>query len=189
MLVYGILYIYSSSLYPGGSQANVASLGYDWVHNYWCDLMNETAGNGQPNPASPYAVPALIILCLSIMIVFVNFGTKFAKSKIWRRIIQIGGVLAMSCACLIFTPLHNFMIGLASFLGLFVAIGIIKELYQSEMTFYKISGVVCVVLLALNNYIYYSRQWIEVLPLLQKITIGLVIVWLVGLHYKIDEKV
>ncbi|HEV7621655.1 MAG TPA: hypothetical protein VGO09_07980, partial [Flavisolibacter sp.] len=41
-----ILYIIATIYYPGGSQANNVSKGFSWVHNYWCNLLNEKAING-----------------------------------------------------------------------------------------------------------------------------------------------
>ena len=37
-------------------------------------------------------------------------------------------------------------------------IGIIKEIYDSKLFYFKISGVICLVLLGINNIIYYSNE-------------------------------
>tara|TARA_Y100000766_G_scaffold73924_1_gene62342 strand:- start:837 stop:1493 length:657 start_codon:yes stop_codon:yes gene_type:complete len=182
------LYIFSSTLYPGGSQADLNSEGFDWVNNYWCNLMNEKGMNGQPNPAMPYSILATVILCLCLMFFFNQFAQAYSKSKIWKRIIKTSGIISMSFAILIFTKYHDLMTILSSLFGLFVIIGIIIELYQSELTFYKISGVVCILILGLNNYIYYSQQFIETLPLLQKITFSIVLFWIIGLNYEMNKK-
>ena len=180
------LYIFSSTLYPGGSQADLNSEGFDWVNNYWCNLMNEKGMNGQPNPAMPYSILAMVILCLCLMFFFNQFAQIYSKSKIWKRIIKTSGIISMSFAILIFTKYHDLMTILSSLFGLFVVIGIIIELYKSELTLYKISGVVCILILGLNNYIYYSQQFIETLPLLQKITFSIVLLWIIGLNYEMN---
>ena len=182
------LYIFSSTLYPGGSQADLNSEGFDWVNNYWCNLMNEKGMNGQPNPAMPYSILATVILCLCLMFFFNQFAQAYSKSKIWKRIIKTSGIISMSFAILIFTKYHDLMTILSSLFGLFVVIGIIIELYKSELTLYKISGVVCILILGLNNYIYYSQQFIETLPLLQKITFSIVLLWIIGLNYEMNKK-
>ncbi len=61
----------------------------------------------------------------------------------------------MSFAIQIFTKYHHLKTILSSLFGLFVVIGIIIELYKSELTLHKISGIVCILILGLNNYIYY----------------------------------
>ena len=182
------LYIFSSTLYPGGSQANLNSEGFDWINNYWCNLMNEKGMNGQPNPAKPYSIIAMIILCLSLMFFFIQFAQIYSKSKIWKRIIKTSGIISMSFAILIFTKYHDLMTTLSSIFGLFVVIGIIREIYKSKLSIYKITGVICILILGINNYIYYTQQFIQVLPLLQKITFVIVLLWIIGLNFEMNKK-
>lgn len=180
------LYIYSAILYPGGSQANLNSVGFDWMNNYWCNLMNDKGMNGQFNPAKPFAITAMIILCASLAIFFVQFARKFARNRFWKFIIRIFGLLTMTCAVLIFTNFHDLMSTLSSVLGVFVVVGIVWEVYKSNLNLFKVGGIMCVVLLAANNYIYYSGQWIEHLPFIQKITFAFVLTWIIGLNYKMN---
>jgi hypothetical protein len=56
-------FIYSATLYSGLSQANLNSVGFLSINNYWCNLTNEQGMNGQLNPAMPFAMSALVILC------------------------------------------------------------------------------------------------------------------------------
>lgn len=182
------LYIFSSTLYPGGSQANINSIGFDWVNNYWCNLMNDRGINGQQNPAKPFSIFALIVLCLSLMVFFIQFAKTYSKSRLWQQIIMVCGILSMSTATLIFTKYHDLMTSLSTFFGLFVVIGIIREINKSDLIGYKISGVICMILLGLNNYIYYTNQLIEVLPLLQKVTSIIVLIWIIGLNFKMNKE-
>ncbi len=188
IFIFAVLYYYSSTLYAGGSQADLTTTGFDWVHNYWSDLMNETGRNGLPNPAEPYAIAAMMIMCIGLMIFFIQFAAKFAEHRVWRYIIQISGTLAMICAILTFTEYHAPMIALSSFFGLFLLTGISREVYKSEMTIMKIGGVICILLLIINNYIYFSRYFVEILPLLQKITFAIVLLWFAGLNMELVKK-
>lgn len=184
IFIFAALYFYSSTLYPGGSQANFDSVGFDWVHNYWCDLMNEEGMNKTLNPASRFAISAMVILCLSLMVFFIRFANIFVTGKFWKNIIRICGTLSMILAILTFTRLHGIMIALSSLFGLFALIGVLKEVYNSGYLYLKLGGLVCVLLLVLNNYIYYSRNWVETLPLLQKITFAIVLLWIMSLNIK-----
>lgn len=182
------LYVFSSTLYPGGSQADLNSEGFNWIHNYWCNLMNEKAMNGQWNPARPYSVMGMVTLCVSLMIFFIQFANTFSKNKLWRQLIKVNGVLSMTFGILISTKHHDVMTMISSVFGLIVVIGIIREIYQSELSFYKISGVLCILLLGVNNYIYYSQHHIQTLPLIQKITFVIIIIWIVGLNYELIKR-
>lgn len=182
IIVFGSLYFYASTLYPGGSQIDLNSVGYDWVNNYWCNLLNEKGMNGQPNPARPIAILAMVILCLSLIQFFLQFASVIAKNKSWRQVIPISGMISMIFAIFIFTKYHDLMTILASFFGLFAVLGIILEIYKSERHLFKLTGVFAILLLGINNGIYYSGYGITYLPLLQKISFAIVLAWVGGLN-------
>ncbi len=181
------LYVFAANLYPGGSQADLNSIGFDWVNNYWCNLMNEKGMNGTENPARPFAISAMIILCSSLALFFLQFAKYLVTNRIWKTIIRVLGTLSMISAVLIFTNYHDTMTAISSIFGVLVVIGIIRTIYKSKLTAYKVSGIACVILLGINNIIYYSGAYIEYLPLIQKITFVLVLTWIVGLNLRMKN--
>ena len=176
------LYVYSSTLYPGGSQADLNAEGFSWVNNYWCNLMNANGQNGQVNPARSTAIFAWIVLCMSMMVFFIQFAIILVNIRWWRQVIIIGAVFSMIFASLIFSKYHDLMTTLSSLFGLFVVIGIIREIYRSDLVMYKFLGLLCLILLGLNNFIYYSEAFLQWLPILQKISMAIVLLWILGLN-------
>lgn len=183
------LYIFSSTLYPGGTQVDLSSVGFDWVNNYWCNLMSASGMNGLPNRARPYSILATIILCISLMVFFVQFAEEYSKNIFWKRTIELSGIISMTFATFVFTRHHDMMIIVASGFGLVTVVGIIREIYLSKLRNYKMSGIFCIFLLGINNYIYYSKYLIEALPLLQKFTFVVVLTWIVGLNFKVTRNI
>ena len=61
-IVFVVLYIVATLLYPGGSQVDKNSIGFSWTNNYWCNLLNDNAINGQHNPAKPIAMTGMFVL-------------------------------------------------------------------------------------------------------------------------------
>ena len=186
ILLFWVLFIYAATLYPGGSQADSNSVGYDWVNNYWCNLLNSHATNGLPNPARPIAITAMIILCLSLIFFFMQFAKKVSQHKNWQNIILYSGSISMLFAVFIFTDYHDLMTTLSSIFGVFAVVGIILEIYRSALNLYKITGVICILLLGMNNFIYYTEIGINYLPLLQKITLAIVLAWVGGVSLEIS---
>lgn len=183
ILFFIALYIYAASLYPGGSQADQNSVGFSWVHNYWCNLLSKQSINGQVNLAQPIAKTAMAVLCFSLMLFFIQFAQYFTKSILWKRLISINGILSMFCAFFItLDNMHDLMTTFSSLFGVIVVIGIIKDVYKYALPSYKIGGLLCIALLALNNIIYYSSFGLEYLPAIQKITFALVLFWIVHLN-------
>jgi len=188
ILLFTVLYLLAARQYPGGSQADANAQGFDWVHNYWCDLLGEEATNGAKNLARPYGITAMGILGIGLTIFCYQFPNHYPVSPFWNMAIPITGGIAMFLTFLLFTPLHNMMIGLASIAGLVTLIGIFTAFYQHQTSILIGVGIFCAVLMVVNNYIYYTGQFIYALPLLQKITFLIVLLWLVAVNFSFLEK-
>ena len=188
ILIFIGLFVYSASLYPGGSQADINSVGFDWFNNFWCNLMLENGLNGQENPARSIAILSMIVLSSSMTLFFFQFAMHFVRNRVWKMIIKITGALAMLSAAFIFTRYHDIMTTILSVCGVLGIFGIIRALHKNNLTFFKISGIVCMILVGINNLFYYSENLIEYLPVTQKITFILMLAWTVGLNLKMKNK-
>src|SRR3954449_6164304 len=58
IILFLLLYFIATLYYPGGAQFDKTTKGFSWTQNYWCNLLNENAINGLPNPARPIAITA-----------------------------------------------------------------------------------------------------------------------------------
>lgn len=188
ILIFIGLYIYSTTLYPGGSQADINSVGFDWRHNFWCNLMSEDAMNGSENPASPVALLGMVILCSSMTLFFFLFANYFEENRTWKMTIKIAGAIAMLSAVFIFTKYHDIMTTVLSICGVVGIIGIIRALHKNNLTFFKVSGIICMALVGINNLFYYSENLIKYLPTIQKVGFILILAWTVGLNFKMKNK-
>jgi hypothetical protein len=182
------IYVYASTLYPGGSQADINSVGYDWRNNYWCNLTSEDAMNGLENPARPVALLGMVILCSSMTLFFFHFANYFEKNRIWKMTIKIANALAMGAAVFIFTKYHDIMTAISSICGVVGIIGIIRALHKNNLTFFKVSGMICVALLGILSLFYYNENLINYLPIVQKVGFIWILSWIVGLNLKMKNK-
>jgi hypothetical protein len=182
------IYVYASTLYPGGSQADINSVGYDWRNNYWCNLMSEDAMNGLENPARPVALLGMVILCSSMTLFFFHFANYFEKNRIWKMTIKIANALAMGAAVFIFTKYHDIMTAISSICGVVGIIGIIRALHKNNLTFFKVGGMICVALLGILSLFYYNENLINYLPIVQKVGFIWILSWIVGLNLKMKNK-
>ncbi len=177
-----IFLLISTYYYPGGSQLDKNSLGFDWANNYLCNLFNEKAVNGAYNPARFLAIVGMFFLCTSIALFFIRFSKKISRKKD-ANIIQYSGIGAMFCTFLVITPYHDVMTIFAGTFGLITIFYITVFTFKSKLTVFKYLSVVCLVILYLNNYIYYTQNFLYLLPILQKISLLSLIIWLLGLEY------
>lgn len=188
IIIFCGLYIWATQIYPGGSTVYPETVGFDWVHNYWCDLMGSKAKNGIENPAALLSKMALIILSVSLMFFFWLFPRFIKISTIWNKLIRFCGVASMIIGIFIFTALHDIVIILSGLLALIALIGIFRGLSVQRLRFHLWFGVFALVLMALNNFIYFLSDNLTYLPLLQKITFAIVLIWVVSINWIFIQK-
>ena len=179
ILVFVILYIVAALLYPGGSQADKNSIGFSWVNNYWCNLLNEKAINNQYNSAKPFAVAAMLVLCFTLSLFWFLFAKHMQIAKRLKLIIQISGTLSMVSAFLLLANInHDLAINIASSLGVIATIGAFISLYTNKLYFLFAFGLLIILLVGLNNYFYYTNGLIIYLPVIQKISFAAFLIWI-----------
>ena len=177
-IIFATLYFIATLLYPGGSQANKISPGFSWANNYWCNLLNKNAINGQSNPARPVALTAMLVLCFAIAFFWFLFPITTNVRKPYKRVIQLSGATSMAITMFLFTDLHDMVINIASLFGLIALIGTFAVLYNIRLLRLFWLGMVNILLIAFNNYFYYSSELIFFLPVIQKISFAFFLVWL-----------
>jgi hypothetical protein len=172
-----LFFYYIATLhYPGGSQADKASKGFSWLHNYWCNLLNETAINEQPNAGRPYAMAGMLLLCLSLGWFWYCFPLYMSFKTSHRITMQLSGVSSMCIAFFIFTNLHDLIINAAALLALIALAGTFIGLYKMKWWKLFLFGLFNMSLVAVNNWLYYGGGLLY-LPVVQKITFLLFLLW------------
>jgi len=189
ILLFVCLYVGATLFYPGGSQADKHAKGFSWIHNYWCNLLSENAINEQHNPARPLAITGMFILSLSLAYFWWLFPQKVNFKKHTRRLIQISGSLAMATGMFIFTNLHDAIINVAGFCGLFAMAGTFIGLRKLQWTKLFWLGIFNLLLVALNNVLYHGNGWLSYLPVVQKITFLFFLLWICFIDIQLYRKV
>lgn len=186
IITFALLFYFASLHYPGGHQENLNATGYNWIHNYICNLTRPLAMNEVPNPGRPYAVAALNILCLSLIAFFYRVGAILGRTLKSKRLIQISGFLTMFAATFIFTEAHDMMILVSTVFGLILIISMVREIHHSAFQGHKWFGLLCFILLVLCNISNYGLIGIYYLPMLQKITLVICLGWILSLNFRLE---
>lgn len=189
-LIFAILYFIATFFYPGGSQFDDNSVGFSWTNNYWCNLLSDIAINGQENSAQPIALTAMLILCLSLTYFWLQFPKYTHLGNYYKYGIQISGTLAMTIGLLLFTKIdHDLITNLATFFGLIAMTGTFIGLYKNGWKGLFYVGLINIVLIIANNGLYYNKDLIFYLPLVQKITFATFLTWICCINLKIYRHV
>jgi hypothetical protein len=177
-LLFICLYFVAALFYPGGSQVDINSKGFSWTNNYWCNLLNVNALDGQHNSARPLAITAMFVLSLTLAIFWYIFPKQAGLKKSSQVTIQICGALAMTIGMFLFTDLHDTIVNIASLCGLVATIGTFIGLHKLKWTRLFGLGIFNLILVALNNILYYGDGLKLYLPVVQKITFFFFLVWI-----------
>ena len=177
-----LLLFVATMYYPGGSQSNKAAVGFDWKANYLSNLFGPKAVNGMDNPARFWAAGGMFFLCVGFALFFVGFSKKIAQ-KSAANIIKYCGAGAMVFAFMAVTPYHDSVVRAASTLALISMFYITVFLFKSHVYFLALLSVVCLLLFYCCNYLYYTGNYLSALPVMQKLSLGLDIIWALSLTY------
>ena len=182
-IVISILLLVIATLhYPGGSQANINSTGYDWKNNYLSNLFSEKAMNGVDNASRPWAVPGMFFFCAACTIFFIRFSKRI-QSKVAANIIKYAGAGAMLFAFLTVTAYHDLMVTLACTCAMITLFYLSVFTFKSKLLFFKFWSIASLAALYLTASMYYTRSFLNALPIMQKTCFLMVVTWIVGLEY------
>ena len=188
-IIFVVLYVVATLLYPGGSQVDKNSVGFSWTNNYWCNLLNENAINGQHNPAKPVAMTGMFILCLTLSFFWFLFPRHINLDRKLKLVIQISGTIAMTIAFFLFTNInHDLVTNLAAFFGAIATVGTFVGLYKTKWLGLFAFGLLNILLVGLNNYVYYTNGLIIYLPVIQKITFVTFLIWVCSIDIKLYRR-
>jgi len=182
-IIISILFLFTATLYyPGGSQKDRNSIGYDWKNNYISNLFNETAVNGLKSGSRFWAAAGMFFLSFSFALFFIRFSKKIPL-KGAARVIKYFGVASMVFAFLTITPYHDEMVTISGTLALVSIFYITVFVFKSKLQIFKILSVICLLVAYSCNYIYYTGRFLALLPVMQKLAVAILIIWMLGLEY------
>ena len=184
IVLFIILYVIAANYYPGGSNLNPKAQGFDWVNNYWCDLFAKTAKNGVHNSGRIFALTGMITLFSSMTVFWYYLPQFFHERKLNTLIIRYTGSISMFVLIFIFTQFHDSVIGIGSTISAIPMAATLNELKKHRLNALYYLGWFCIILILLNFAIYITNWHIVFLPVIQKITLLLFLVWIALIDIK-----
>lgn len=170
MLLFLIFYVIAATHYPGGSMVSPEFPGFDFKNNYLCDLMDEYAINGASNPSKVYARIAFGLLCLSLMILWYLLPELFNKKRKIQKIMRLFGMLSMGVALFLASGIHDLITRISGIFGILAIIILCAELLKAGFKKHLSFGIITLIMILANFYMYEFESALHHLPLLQKFT-------------------
>lgn len=185
--LFALGYLLAAALYPGGTRAEPRAVGFRWLENYWCDLLDAVTYGGLPNPARPVALLATVVLCGGLAVLWWHAPRLYPEAP-WRgRVVRASGVLSGALVPLVATRLHNAIISLAGALGLLAFALTTFSVHPRAGRFLRGSTALGLALTLVNYAVWLSGQGVRWLPLLQKCAFGAALVWILALSRRLSR--
>jgi len=170
--------------YPGGTPEDANSVGYDWQRHFISTLFASTAINGEANTARFIAIPAMLVLCGSLAILFRSLSKTVAASPIHKNSIEIGGIgTAVYAFLAVVTPLHDLLVNFATLFFMVAMFAVLHlQFIQNRLAAFAL-GILSLVVFLITAIMYYGNVYIEFLPAAQKLTFAVSSVWILACDY------
>lgn len=178
IILFIIFFVIAANYYPGGSNISKTHAGFDWINNYWCDLLSKTAKNGEQNTGRIFGLTGIILLFSSLAVFWYYLPHFFHERKLNTYIIRYTGSLSMLILIFVFTRFHDTVIGIGSTICAIPMAATLNELKKNKLNALFFFGWFCIFLILLNLFMYVTGWSVSFLPLLQKITLLLFLVWI-----------
>ena len=119
----------------------------------------------------------MFILCLSLSCFWILFPVLAQLKKYHRLLIQVAGTVGMLASFLLLTNIdHDLVVNTSSSFGFIAMIGTLIALYQLNWKWLFAFGLLNVLLIGLNNYLYHSNEMMY-LPVVQKFSFLSFLIW------------
>lgn len=176
-------YFYAAALYPGGSRLDHRTVGYHHLANYWCDVLDGVTYSGAPNPGRPIALAATVAFPLSLIPLWWALPQLFATQINLGRVVRAGGLATMVASTLIFTPIHDRVIHLASAIGLVTLSALVLALWRTGRAELCRVGLLAAVIGVVNYAFWASGTGGALLPGTQKLAYAAFLIWVLQLTH------
>ncbi|MDP5169697.1 MAG: hypothetical protein NWR72_05590 [Bacteroidia bacterium] len=188
-LLLGLLLLaISARQYPGGYNADPSSMGFYWAHNFFSDLLDPMAINGDPNVARPWAVAGVLAISLSLASFFYRFSERIPYGGS-ARVVRWSGIAASLFGLLVIIPSqHDIMVLLSGICTLLVFFYLMVLVMPSRQPWLKVASVVFLMLFYLATAMYFGRWMVEYLPLMQKLLLLIQAGWVVWLDHAVERE-
>ncbi len=184
-----LLYLLAALNYPGGSWFAPDQVGFSFMNNYLCDLLDQHAINGQLNTARHFARASLAILCLSLLMLWHFLPRLFATQGLNKSIMWATGILALAVTLFLTSGTHDVIVRIAGTFGVIAFVCCFVELFKAGHFKLLTSGLFCLLIFLVNYYIYETGAFIQSLPILQKITFFCYLLWFVFLDLALYKEI
>lgn len=158
------------------------------MHNFFSDLLNPVAVNGDPNAARPWAVAGVLAISLSLASFFFRFSERIPHCGS-ARVVRWSGIAASLFGLLVIIPSqHDIMVLLSGICTLLVFFYLMVLVMPSRHQHLKIASVAFLALFYLTSAMYFANWMVNLLPVMQKLMLLAEVCWVIWLDNTVERE-
>jgi len=173
----------AAASYPGGNDWDTTADGFRFTQNYVSALFQPRAINGSVNSARKFAIPAMLMLCVSMAYMFWAVSRQ-CHEPATRKTIEIFGIGTMVYTFLgVNTPMHDLLVVIAAAFYGIAAIGMLRMLHAAQRLKGVLAGVLCLALLIGLAAMRHGNVRSDLAPITEWLLFASGIWWLTFVYY------
>lgn len=179
------LFAVAAAQYPGGNDWDTAAAGFRFTRNYVCALFQPLAINGLENASRKFAIPAILLLCVSMGYMFWAVSRR-CHERATRKTIEIFGIgTAVYTFLGVNTPMHDLLVVIAAIFFGIAAIGMIRMLHATRRLISVLAGLLCLGLLTALAAMRHAGMRPDLAPTTEWLLFAAAIGWLAFVYYSV----
>jgi hypothetical protein len=183
-----LLYTVAAWLFPGGTRAEPDRVGFSFLDNYWCDLLDEVTYGGRQNPARPVALVATIILSAGLATLWWSVPASCPDAPRRAALARVSGLGSAMVIPLIASSHHNVAIDVAGLLGAVAFVAAMSALGHRAGRMLRAVASLALALSVTNYVLWRTQIGLPMLPIVQKGAFMAFLGWIVALALRVDPE-
>lgn len=172
-----VLYAIAASLYPGGNYDDRGEAGFSLFRNYFCDLLDPVAKNGEPNTGCVVGIVAAALIVPTLAIFWHTVVALYPEQRVLRTTTRVAGFVSALATLLLLTPFHDWAVLIGGGFGLVAFFSVLIALPRAEHGFLFACGLVAAAVSSVCFYIWRTGSGLPALASLQKLAFALFLTW------------
>jgi hypothetical protein len=172
-----VLYAIAALLYPGGSYEDRNEPGFSLIRNYFCDLLDAEAKNGEPNPGRGVGFVAAALIVPTLVLFWHYVVELYPEQRILRVTTRVAGFSSALATLFLLTPFHDSAVEMGGGFGIVAFFAVLIALPRAEHGLLFAGGLAALVMSAVCFFIWRTGIGLPALALLQKLAFALFLTW------------
>jgi hypothetical protein len=164
-------------LYPGGSYDDRRQPGFSLLRNYFCDLLDSEALNGEPNPGRVFGLVAMAVIVPTLALFWLSVVRLYPGQRALVMTTRIAGSVSALATLLLLTPFHDSAVDIGGGFGLIAFFSVLAALPRAEHGLLFLGGLAALATSSACLFIWRTGLGMPALAGLQKLAFALFLAW------------